>query len=125
MTRWPSLALLAPVLAQAAPTWVGPDCIISWRHNSVEEMVEGYSIHINRTDGVVFVVDQRLGYVNEVNCSTFQLEQGRYDVYVKAYNPVRESGPSETVPFVLVTSAPGTPAVTAPQDMSVVSAGGS
>lgn len=120
------IGLMLPMAALAqVPVWVGPDCRIRWDHNPPAELVQGYSIHIRRTDGPILVVDTVLGYVNETTCGAHSLAQGRYDVWVTAYNPAGESGPSETIPFVLATGAPGTPAVTAPQNVHVESAGGS
>ena len=107
-----------------APIWVGPDCLISWDHNPAAELVQGYNVHVRNTSGPVVSVDSNVGYVNEATCSALSLAQGRYEVWVTAYNPVGESDPSDVLPFVLVTGAPGTPAVTAPANLSIESAGG-
>ena len=110
--------------ALANPIWVGPDCEISWEPNPPAEMVQGYNIHIRNTGGPMVVIDASVGNATSTTCSAQGLTQGRYEAWVTAYNPVGESGPSNVVPFVLVTSAPDSPGgVTAPTGMSIKSVG--
>ena len=118
------LGLLFPVLAQGQLAWVGPDCLIWWESNPPAELVQGYNVHIRSTSGPTVVVDTNVGNAVSTTCSAQGLSNGRYEVWVTAYNPAGESGPSNVVPFALATSAPGAPGgVTAPQGLTVESAG--
>ena len=107
-----------------AESWVGPDCRFVWNANPAEQLVEGYIIHIRNRGGDLVVIDTNVGNVTETTCSTHGLAQGRYDAWLTAYNPVGESLPSDTVPFVLAKDPPGSPGgVSAPDGFEIESAG--
>lgn len=121
----PFLLTLLPFHASAAPVWVGPDCRITWDANPPDEFVQGYKVHIrNRGATPSFIVDSDVGDVTQTTCGAFSIPQGRYEIWLTAYNPARESGPGNVVPFVLLTAAPEDLDVSAPTNTTVESAGG-
>ena len=122
MNKWILPLLLLPLTA-GAETWVSLEtCQPNWNPNPPEELVQGYRVHIESRDGTPATsIVYDVGNTTQTTCSTVGLSaQGRYDLYLTAYNVVGESGPSEIVPFVLVVSAPGTPGgVTPPTGVKI------
>lgn len=106
MRRLIWLLCLFPGLAWGE-VWVGPDCVMTW-DPPVVGPVQGYRVYVSSGSPVNVAITD-VGANTQTTCNQANAAQGDNEVYVTAYNPVGESGPSETVPFVLVVSAPGVP----------------
>lgn len=91
--------------AHAEGVITGPDCSARWTAPS--GTVQGYRIYVGAT---ATTKTQRAHVAStSVQCSALNLVAGQHYVHVTAYNAAGESGASNTLPFVLVTAAPGVP----------------
>ena len=89
-----------------AQTWTGPGWGLRWSPNPPQELVEGYRVYIDKQDPAELSTYDA-GSRTAVPLVELGLTSGRYDAWVTAYNPVGESEPSNTVPFVYVADEPG------------------
>ncbi len=91
-----------------AQTYVSPDCRFTWNAPTTGGPVQGYMLYLEQASPYVlqnFDAGMNLQY----DCAQANLTSGSWTAWVTAYNAVGESAPSNSVPFVLVVSAPGSP----------------
>ncbi len=91
-----------------AQTWVSPDCEVTWSPPTEGAPVQGYRVYFEKQSPYE-LSNFNVGLNTRFACAVANLSTGSWKAWVTAFNIVGESGPSNVVPFELVTSAPGSP----------------
>lgn len=91
-------------IARAEGPVIG-SCSLTWDASTGH--VDGYRVYVGTSPTNKAQAAETVS--TSIPCSALNLTEGQNYAHVTAYNVAGESGASDTVPFVLVTTPPGVP----------------